>query len=167
MSDQNLRVVHGVRMLIPGQWEDTSIYRFNAPVVESEGSALQPNVLISRHEKKHGDSPDRFLELTNVDAKQKNPTFAVGRAGTVMYFDQVAAWQDTTFTDPKTSAPVMQRQVVMQSWPRHLTLITITGAPAGVERLSAEIGLGHLGETPGGTRVSSGGNVVAGTLVSK
>ena len=168
---ETLQVIHGVRMLLPPDWEDSSLYRFNAKVVEGEGSdaplQLQPNVLISRHERSPGDSPDRFLELTNVDAKEKNATFEVVRSGTVIYFDQIAAWQDTRFTDPRTSAAVFQRLLLIPSWPRHLTLITLTGTQAGVERLSGDIGLSHLAAVPGGSRVETSEGVVAGKLVSK
>lgn len=174
-KEDSIRVVHGVRMVVPADWEDTSIYRFNAPPLESEiaeGSKdsrlqLQPNILISRHEKNPGDSADRFLELTNGDAKKANGSFEVVRSGTVIYLDQVAAWQDTRFTDPRTSAVVFQRLLVLPSWPRHLTLITLTGTQPAVERISAEIGLSHLTDPPGGSRVRTSDGVVAGKLVSK
>lgn len=171
--EQAVRVVHGIRMIVPATWEDTSMYRFNAPTLESEVSdasgalQLQPNILISRHERHPGDSPDRFLELTNVDAKKQNASFEVVRSGTVIYLDQVACWQDTRFTDPRTSAEVFQRLLVMPSWPRHLTLVTLTGTPAGVERISADVGLAHLTDVPGGSRVKTSEGVVAGKLVSK
>jgi hypothetical protein len=171
-KEDTLRVVHGIRMLIPAEWEDSSLYRFNAPPLESEVSdaapmQLQPNVLISRHEKNLGDSPDRFLELTNADAKKQNATFEVVRSGTVIYLDQISAWQDTRFVDPRTSAAVFQRLLVTPSWPKHLTLITLTGTQAGVERISADIGLAHLTDAPGGARVKTSEGVVAGQLVSK
>ena len=174
-TEDSLRVVHGVRMLVPPDWEDSSLYRFNAPPLESEVSdaskdsplRLQPNVLISRHERNPGDAPDRFLEQTNADAKKQNASFEVVRSGTVVYLDQVASWQDTRFTDPRTSTVVFQRLLIMPSWPRHLTLVTLTGTPPAVERLSAEMGLAHLTDPPGGSRVKTSEGAVAAKLVSR
>jgi hypothetical protein len=177
MSDQDelLRVVHGARVLVPPDWEDSSLYRFNAPPEEADvpeaerGGALrlQPNVLISRHEKRHGDTPERFFEQTNADARGQNPSFEVVRSGTVMYLGQVATWQDTRFTDPKSSAAICQRQLLIPSWPRHLTLVTLTGTAAAIERMSGQMKLAHLADPASGTRVQTGEGVVAGVLRSK
>ncbi|MBL8950828.1 MAG: DcrB-related protein [Myxococcaceae bacterium] len=159
--DDTLRVVHGLRLLLPPTWEDSSIYRFNAPPNESE--KLQPNVMVSRHVKNPGDSPERFLELTNLDAKKADATYEVLREGTVIYLDQVSAWQDAKFTDARTGELVHQRRVVAATWPNHFTLLTLTGTPRALDAMSLELGLEHLGEVPAGVR--EGGVMAA--LVSK
>jgi len=160
-KEDTLRVVHGLRMLLPPTWEDSSIYRFNAPV--PEGERLIPNVMVSRHEKNQGDTPERFLELTNQDAKKADPSYEVLREGTVIYLDQVSAWQDARFTDARTGQQVHQRRLVAPTWPKHLTLLTLTGSPDSIGKMSEALGIEHLGEVPSGVR--EGG--VAGTLVSK
>src|SRR5262245_7089590 len=112
--DDTLRMIHGMRLFLPPTWEDSSIYRFNAPPCDADaaggGLRLQPTVLITRHERRQADTPERFLELTNLDAKQADPTYEVRHQGTIIYLDQGATWQDATFTDPRTSAEVHQRR---------------------------------------------------------
>lgn len=159
--EDTLRVVHGLRMLVPPTWEDSSIYRFNAQ--PAEGERLIPNVMVSRHEKRQGDSPERFLELTNQDTKKADATYEILREGTVIYLDQVSAWQDARFTDARTGEPVHQRRLVAPTWPRHLTLLTMTGTPHAIDKMSESLGIEHLGEVPVGAR--EGGVIAA--LVSK
>lgn len=166
------RTLHGLRLLVPADWEDSSMYRFNAPRDEQadatgEGALLQANVLVTRHLKNSGDSPERFLELANAETKKSHPTYEVVRSGSTIYLDQVAAWQEARFTDARTSQPIFQRQLVAPSWPRHFTLITLTGTQAAVVRMSEQMGLVQLDTPPGGRRLDSGTGVVGAKLVSK
>ncbi len=168
-----LRTVHGLRMLVPADWEDSSMYRFNAPRDETadatgDGAQLQANVLITRHAKNAGDSPERFLELANLEAKKSHATYEVVRSGSTIYLDQIAAWQEARFADSRTNHAIFQRQLVAPSWPMHFTLITLTGTQAAVVRMSEQMGLVHLDTPPGGMRVDTGtGGVVGAKLVSK
>jgi hypothetical protein len=168
-----LRSIHGLRVLIPADWEDSSMYRFNARRDEQadatgDGAQLQANVLITRHEKDEGDSPERFFERANLEMKQTHPTFKVVSAGSTIYLDQVAVWQEAHFSDPRTNQPIVQRQLVGPSWPKHFTLITLTGTHIAVLRMSEQMGLVNLHTPPGGMGVDTGtGGVVGVKLVSK
>jgi hypothetical protein len=164
--DDTFRVIHGMRLFLPPTWENTSIYRFNAPVGEAEGAGaeqrLQPNLLVSRHLKQPGHSADRFLELSNLEAKKADKTFEVLRSGTVSFLDQICEWQDARFTDPRTGVVVHQRRVVAPTWPRHFTLLSLSGTAADIEQMSAEIGLEQLSLPPQGVKVGG----VLGTLIA-
>jgi hypothetical protein len=169
-----LRTVHGLRVQVPADWEDSSMYRFNAPHDEQAdatgegGALLQANVLISRHAKNAGDSAERFLELASAETKKSHPSWEVLRSGSTIYLDQVAAWQEARFTDPRTNQPIFQRQLAAPSWPRHFTLVTLTGTQAAVVRMSEQMGLVHLDTPPGGARVDTGtGATVGAKLVSR
>lgn len=168
-DDAQLFHLHGIRLAVPFGWEDTSLYRFNAPLPEpakgfKRGRVLQPNVVLSRHPRRSADAPlESFFAETNAQALRENPSFHVVRSGSGRYLDQPMAWQDTAFEDPRTGAQVSQRHLLLESFPRHFTMLTVTGTAADVQRLSAEMLLGDLPQPP--AELPGGGENVRAKLV--
>lgn len=152
-KDPELSHLHGVRIALPFGWEDTSIFRFNAPLPQraagGKGRVLQPNLVLTRMPRKSAEArPESFFGEANAEALRGNKTFRVAASGSGLYLDQPMAWQDSSFEDPRTGARVFQRQVVLSSFPRHFTLLTLTGSTADVDRMSEEILLGDVRHAP-------------------
>ena len=169
-EDTPLTHLHGVRIALPFGWEDTSLYRYNAPLPEAATGAakvkmLQPNVIVSRHPRKSDHEPlPSFFAETNAQALAEDPTFHVIRSGTGLYLDQPMLWQDSSFVDQPSGAQVWQRLVLLRSWPHHLTLLTLTGTLQDLEQISAQMLFGDLQNPPAMETVGEGEGAIAARL---
>lgn len=170
-DDAPLTHLHGVRIALPFGWEDTSLYRYDAPVSEAAPAGagkvrqLQPNVIVSRHPRKSEDAPlADFFAQTNAQALASNSSFQVLGSGSGLYLDQPMIWQDTSFVDTPSGAQVWQRQVLLRSWPRHFTLLTLTGTKQDVEQICEQMLFGDLHNPPAMELIGEGEGAIAARL---
>jgi hypothetical protein len=148
-EQDSLRHLHGVRVLLPAAWEDSSLYRFNAPLPPAEATLhhgqanrrLQPNVMVTRHPRRTLATVEAFIEASAQERMRDDRTFRVMNRGDTLYLDQPAHFEDSCFTEPTSGALVYQRFVVIERADHAFVALTLTGTPADITRMSEEMRL--------------------------
>lgn len=133
-------VLHGVKVAIPADWDDWTLYRFAAPdagadrlpprlrVKPSLPGALhfRTNILVRRHPLTPPATPASILEASAAELLRQNPTCTVIAVGPGEYHGQAAACQDLTFMDASTHLQLFQRQLAMQNGAGEVVVLTLT-----------------------------------------
>jgi hypothetical protein len=146
----NETVMHGVRVAIPNDWEDWTMFRFCAPdvvaedlppqlrVKKNEAGALpfRANAIVRRHRLAPGSSLVAMLEASTTDLRRQNPTCRVLALGAGEYCGQAAVCQDLTFVDASTRLQLFQRQIAVANAAGDAVVLTVTSDRSALDEVS-------------------------------
>lgn len=139
MSEPNEKSLHGIRVTIPPDWVDGSIYRFAVPAqaaTDIVAEELTSNLIATQHEVPKSVGLEQIFEAPNAAALKRGKEFTVQRSGAVTYLRQSAFWQDVRFFEPGLQRPVFQRQLAFRTGDTSVVILTLT---ASTERLRESV----------------------------
>lgn len=134
--------LHGVTVGVPEGWVDNSILRFISPSDESDpvlSQGFTQNVVVSSHAVPDSVPMGRIFDAPNRAAKEQTSDFEVLASGDCQYLGQPAVYQDVTFSDPRVSTVLCQRQVALRSETGLVVILTLTSDKKRFKKALAEV----------------------------
>jgi hypothetical protein len=143
--------LYGIRVHIPEEWVDFSVYRFampkpdeQVPMLATKIKQIQPNMVVTCHMLSEGQTFEHLFDDSNEASAQNIPEFEVIRAGQGVYYGQNLVWQDSTQLEPSSNMKVYQRRIAFVNPNQDIAVFTLTGTRQDLESMSNAIGFNHL-----------------------
>ena len=121
--------LHGVTVGVPEGWVDDSVLRFMSPVDESDpvvSNGFTQNVVVTSHAVPDSVPMAKVFDAPNRAAKSQTNDFEVLAGDECLYLGQPAVYQDVSFSDPRVSTVLCQRQLALKAENGLVVILTMT-----------------------------------------
>jgi hypothetical protein len=143
------RVLHGLEVPVPGDWEDFSSYVFFVPPEAQDEAArptmqeireLQANLVVTRRARQPRQQLATYFEAANAELVEQETGFELRAAGLSRYRGRAAAWQDISRLHPPSGMQVAQRNIAVEGDADEVVMLTLTGSARDLVRMSTLLG---------------------------
>ncbi len=125
---------------MPEGWVDDSVLRFSSPSDEGDplvSQAFTQNVVVTSHAVPESVPMAKVFEAPNRAAKSQTNDFEVLGGGECQYLGQPAVFQDVTFSDPRVSTVLCQRQLALKADNGLVVILTMTSDKKRFKKVAA------------------------------